>query len=374
MIVCLYGRSAAPFVDPVVAELQHAAARRNRPLEALAIEDLLRDGWPRRDVERVYVLPFEVPAARPAGLPPSTGALMRELFPAAAVINRPEVHDLCWDKLATVRRLLERGVPVPETLITNSPEEARDFVRRRDQAILKEPRSCAGQGHLVLFAGEGGDLGGETNGRRYVVELAPSPGGRRLDHGVLTVPPPYFLQRLVAGVGRHGVLTPGQILRAYVVDGRDVLWTERYRDRVRRPCDFIVSASLGARYRFLPAVSEEARKLAVRTVEALDVRIGAVDLIHVGGTIHVLEADTDGEHMIIDRSFKTLPEFRAVHDFDDYVVQALVAKEEPILRPPRPPSLEPPAPRRERVPPRRAGVRPRGRPAVGPRARRGPKS
>ena len=127
-------------------------------------------------------------------------------------------------------------------------------------------------------------------------------------------------------VGRHGALKPAQILRAYVVGGQVVFWTERYRDRIRRPSDFIISVAFGARYRFLPEVSDAAKTVARRAAEVLGVRVGAVDLIRTGGEgPYVLEVDTDGHHMMIDRSFKQLPEYRDVHDFDGYIAELLTA-------------------------------------------------
>jgi glutathione synthase/RimK-type ligase-like ATP-grasp enzyme len=257
--------------------------------------------------------------------------LIRVLFPRAEVTNAMAAHALCWDKLAAARRLLERGVAMPETLITMDPDEARDFVRHHDQAILKEPRACGGHGHVVLFADQGGTIAGEMPGRRYLVELALSGVGRTLRHGVLTCPPPFYLQRLVTDVGRGGVLRPAQILRAYVVDGQIAFWAERRRDKIRRPADFIISAAFGARYHFVRAVSDAAETLARRAAEALGVRIGAIDLIRAGEQgPFVLEADTDGQHLVVDRSFKQLPDYREVFDLDRMIADVLLAPEEEI--------------------------------------------
>jgi hypothetical protein len=324
-IACLYGRTAAAFVEPIVADIQRAAARRGQRVDALAVEDVVRDPERRSAVERLYVLPFDPPSDLPLDLPVEGGALVRALFPRATTANPATVHDLCWDKIATSRRLLDRGLPLPESLITNVPEEAAEFVRDQGQAVLKEPRSCGGEGHLIVFAGAEGSIVGEAHGRRYVVELQAAGIGRRVEHGILRVPPPFLLQRLMTNVGRGGLLLPAQILRAYLVDGQVLFWTERYRDRIRRPSDFVISVSHGARYRFLPAVSEEAKKIALRAAEALDVRIGVVDLVHAGERTYVLELDTDGHHMFIDRSFKHIPDFRPLYDFDDYIAESLVA-------------------------------------------------
>jgi glutathione synthase/RimK-type ligase-like ATP-grasp enzyme len=332
-IVCLYGATAAVFVEPVVADLQEAAARRRREIVALSIETALAAPLRWRNAARVYVLPFDLPPAVPEEPASSSARLLRSLFPKAEFLNAPATHELCWDKIATAERLLDRGVPMPATMITHRPDEARRFVLEHGHAVLKEPRSCGGHGHLVTFADEHGTIVGEAFGRRYAVEFEASGTGRRLEHGVLACPPPFYLQRLVAEVGHGGVLQPAQIVRAYVVDGRAVFWTERYRPRLRRPSDFIINVAFGARYRFLPEVGEAARTLALRAAEVLGVRIGAVDLIRSGSEgPYVLEVDTDGHHMLIDRSFKALPEFRSTYDLDDYIAEALLAPAPEPLR------------------------------------------
>jgi hypothetical protein len=287
-------------------------------------------------VERLYVLPFDVPPRLAPDVPLDPPQLLRALFPHADLVNAPAVHELCWDKLAMSHRLLDRGVPMPETLITSDPEEASEFVRRHQHAILKEPRSCGGHGHVVVLADQTGTIAGEVPGRRYAIDFEPSGIGRRLAHGVLSCPPPFYLQRLVTGIGRGGVLAPAQVLRAYVVDGQVVFWAERYRARLRRPADFIINAAFGAKYRFLPQVSDAAQTVARRAAEALGVHIGVVDLIRVGDDgPYVLEVDTDGYHMMIDRSFKQLPEYRDVYDFDRHIAERLLAP------PPPPPPKRP---------------------------------
>jgi glutathione synthase/RimK-type ligase-like ATP-grasp enzyme len=331
-IACLYGRTAAAFVEPIVADIQRAGARRKQRIDALAIEDVVHDAARRSAVERLYVLPFDPPRDLPVELPVAGSALVRALFPRATIANSTAVHDLCWDKIATARKLLDRGVPVPETLITNLPEEAAEFVREQGHAVLKEPRSCGGQGHWIVFPDDEGGIVAEARGRRCIIELEPAGIGRRLEHGILHVPPPFLLQRLMSNVGRGGLLVPAQILRAYLVDGQVMFWTERFRDRIRRPSDFVISVSQGAKYRFLRDVSEEAKKIALRAAEALDVRIGVVDLVHAGDHTYVLELDTDGHQMFIDRSFKQIPDFRDIYDFDDYIAESLVTEPTP---PPR---------------------------------------
>lgn len=326
MIVILYGAAAEPWVGPIAADIQRAAEASGGEIVALTLESALRARREWQSVRRLYVLPFDVPADLPQELPLDAAQLVKDLFPRAEVANGMAAHALCWDKLAAARRLLERGVAMPETLITMDPDEARDFVRHHDQAILKEPRACGGHGHVVLLADQGGTIAGEMPGRRYVVELALSGVGRQLRHGVLSCPPPFYLQRLVTDVGRAGVLRPAQILRAYVVDGQITFWAECRRDKIRRPADFIISTTFGAKYHFVRAVSDAAETMARRAADALGVRIGAIDLIRAGDQgPFVLEADTDGQHLVIDRSFKQLPDYRDVFDLDRMIADVLLA-------------------------------------------------
>jgi len=136
MIVCLYGQSAEPFVTPAVADLQRAAAARGGEITALAIEAAVHAPHPRPDVQRLYVLPFDVPPDLPRSLPMAAPQLIEALFPRAELVNAPPTHELCWDKIAMARRLLECGVPMPDSLVSADPEEAIDFVRHHGQATM----------------------------------------------------------------------------------------------------------------------------------------------------------------------------------------------------------------------------------------------
>jgi glutathione synthase/RimK-type ligase-like ATP-grasp enzyme len=327
MIVCLYGRSAAPFVEPVVLDLLRAAARQRVEILAVTLEGVIASPQRWRETETLYVLPFETPLDLPPELPATPAELVRELFPRATVVNSLVVHERCWDKLVTAQRLQDRGVPIPTTLLTSDPEEARAFIIEHGHAVLKEPRSCAGHGHVVVFCDGEGNVAGDAFGRRYLVDLQVTGPGRTISYGVLHYPPPFLLQRLIATPGRGGVLGAAQILRAYIVDRQLVFWTERYRTRIRRPSDFIISVAMGAKYRFLPGVSEEVKKIAMRAAEVLDVSIGAVDVIRSSSEgPAVLEVDTDGPNMMIDRSFKDMPDYRSPFDFDAFIAEAIIAQ------------------------------------------------
>ena len=312
-----------------MADLCAAAAAVGGEIYPLSIEAAVADHARCAAIHRLYVLPFDPPASDGAVSTPAT--LVRALFPRAEVVVSFAVQDLCWDKIATEQRLLDRGVPVPESLMSSDPDDVREFVRRHGFAIFKERFSCAGQGHVVVWY-EGDRLVGDCGSHQYVMELV-AEGARRLRGDRLIYPAPFYVQRLVADVGPRGV-TPGQVLRAYVVDHQIVFWTERYRERYLRPSDWIVNVSRGAKYRFVGSVSEEAKKIAMRTAEVIGMRIGVVDLIRTGSTgPYVLEADTDGCHMMIDRQFKYIPDYREYFDLDRYIAEALLV--EPELPPHR---------------------------------------
>ena len=329
MIACVYGRAFAPFVEPVARDIVTAASAAGGEVVAMTLEAATRDG-PRRDVHRLYVLPFDPPATT------SAAALIKDTFPKAELVTSFAVQELCWDKIATQELLLERGVPVPDTVITSEPADVYRFVQEHEFAILKERYGCGGHGHLVLWF-EDEQLVGDSGSHRYHLDLVTG-GTRRLNGERLTYPAPFYVQRLVADMGPRGI-APGQLLRAYVVDNQIALWTERYRDRYARPSDWIINVGLGAKYRFLHDTSEETKKIALRAAEVVGCRVGVVDIIRTGSSgPYVLEVDTDSYHMIIDRQFKSMPEYRDFFDLDRYVADALLL--EPTV-----PAARPRAPR-----------------------------
>ena len=324
MIACLYGRAFAPFVEPVVRDLSAAATAAGGEIQPLTIETALTDQARRAAVHRLYVLPFDPPPS--SQWPEAPAAMVRALFPRVDVPTSFAVQDLCWDKVATQERLLDRGVPVPETLMSADPDEVHAFVHAHGFAILKERFSCGGQGHIVIWF-DGDQLVGDGGSHQCRIELVTA-GDRRLYGDRLVYPGPFYVQRLVADVGPRSI-TPGQVLRAYIVDNQVVFWSERYRDRYQRPADWLINVGRGAKYRFVLNVSEEVRKVALRSAEVIGMRIGVVDIIRTGSQgPYVLEVDTDGYHMMIDRQFKEIPEYRDFFDLDRYIAEALLVEPE----------------------------------------------
>lgn len=319
MIACVYGSAATAFVEPTVRDLARAAAADGIELVGVPIGRIAAPhASAMEDVALVYVLPFDE-AVDPA-------EVFLRAFPKAHTVNATTAHEFSTDRVSLSERLLERGVPVPETLVTDSPEEARDFILQYEHAVLRDPRIRGHSSGYVVFCDADGTVVGETRDRRYVIELLASGLGRKLEHGVLAHPPPFFLQRMVTRVGRRGVLIPAQVLRAYVIDDRVPFWTETYRDRVRRPSDFLLTAETGAPRRFVQVVSSEADKLARRAAKAVGAPVAAVDIIRSDTGYVVLDVVTDGRYVMIDRSFKNIPEFREAFDLDRHIAAALVER------------------------------------------------
>ncbi len=322
MIVCLYGRPFLPVVDSALSDLADAMDEAGNKVVPVALEDALAQAQPLEEVATLYILPFDAPQ----GTEPAD--LISRIFPRAALVTSFAVQELCWDKIETTARLIERGVPVPETLITSNPSELLEFVKRHEYVVLKERGGCGGQGHLVVWR-DGQELHGDSGSHEYIIE--PVRGGRRvLEDRVMRYPGPFYAQRMV-GTVRSRRFEPGQTLRAYVIDNEVRFWTERYRDKYTRPSDWITDVHLGAKYRFVLNVSDEIRKTALRAAEAVGARIAAVDLIRTSAQgAMVLEVDTDSHHMMIDRQFKDIPEFREFFNLDWHIARALLRKTQPV--------------------------------------------
>jgi len=324
MIAVLYGRDFAPFVETTVHDICAAADEQGGEVRPLSIETAIDDPLLRGRVRRLYVLPFDPPVN--ARIPPRAEAIatfLKRLFPRVEIVNSLASHELCWDKLVTQERLVHRGVPVPDTLLTSEPAEVYEFVRQHELAILKARSGCGGQGHIVVWL-EDGRLVGDAGSHLYDLDLIASGRQRLLDRR-LAYPAPYYLQRLI-GDNLSAKFVPGQLLRAYVVDGQVAFWTERYRDHYRRPSDWIISVTRGAKYRFVLNVSEEAKKLALRAAEVVDARIAAVDILRSSAGMRVLEVDSDGYHMMVDRQFKTIPDYRDFFNLDRFIAESLLAE------------------------------------------------
>jgi len=364
-IACVYGEAFAPFLGDVLTDLGAGVLKSGGEF----LPQTADDAWRRRalapQVDAVYILPFDSP--QHLGAPADAEEFIAAAFHGAPPVVPFAVQELCWDKIATQERLLKQGVPTPTALVTDDFAEVRKFVREHRFAMLKEPRSCGGAGHFVLWIEDGAVV---ADCGSHLYRLEPRRGGRiELDGDRLYYPAPFYLQRLVGQHAKHDML-PAQVLRAFVVEREIYFWAERFREHYERPSDWIVNASRGARYRLLHAGSHEAQKVALRAAEALGMHTGVIDIVRApNGPPLVIEADVDSHHMYIDRSFKQLPEFRDFFDFDRYVSRSLVRR---LQAPPPEPERTKPAPRTTRpsaprpTPPRPASPPP---PSPWPRKR-----
>lgn len=314
MIACVFDSGSAAFVEPAVQDIARFAKTRGVDLIGVCID---RMAAPHSNVSQVYVLPFDAADAV------QSRAMLAQAFPSGQAANSLAAHELATDRIALGERLLERGVAIPEALVTDDPEEARAFIARCGHAVLRDVRSGRRGGSLVVVCGDDRVVAGESRGRRYVVELSAAVDRIQLQHGVLTYPPPYFAQRLITRVGRQGVLMPAPVQRAFVVDEDIPFWIEAYRDRARRPSDFLVDPAAGASRRFVQVVSDEAEKLVRRVSKVVGFAFGAVDIVRSDSGYVILDVVTDGRHGMIDRSFKALPEHRDAFDLDRHIALAL---------------------------------------------------
>jgi hypothetical protein len=331
-VAVVYSRVFAPWVEQIARDLVAHGAPLGGDIEAIVLEQLLSSYQFRDDIECLYVLPCTAPSGH------RVPELLRSRFPRAHVFVPFEVQDLCWNKIATQKRMLDRGIPTPETILSYDPEDVVNFVKQHTYAILKEPEGCAGTGHWVLWF-EGSTLMADNGWAAYRLCLG-GDGPSRIVGDELHRAPPYYVQRLVGTFQRPGFAI-GQVLRAYVIEGEVPFWGERYREHYRRPGDWILNVTRGARYQFVLAVSEETKTTALRAARAVGARVAAVDLVRTSASGPlVLEVNVDSYHMCIDRSFKDLPEFREYYDFDRYLARALLRAEETTgvrtLRPARP--------------------------------------
>ena len=285
---------------------RRAADARGGEIVALTIETARAGATgvaERRAVVRAAVRRAAAAAARSAA---RRRALIRALFPRAEVVNGMAAHELCWDKLAMAQRLLERGVADagdPDHQRSRGGARFRPPTRPGDPqgaALVRRPRP-----RRRVRRSTSGSIAGEVPGRRYVVELRcrPASAAARARRAEL----PAAVLPAAAGHRRRPQRRARSRRRSCAPTSstaRSCSGPSAIASSVRRPGDFIINATLrGEATAFCREVSDAAQTLARRAADALGVRIGAVDLIRAGDEgPYVLEADTDGHHMMIDRS------------------------------------------------------------------------
>lgn len=251
-------RLAAAFrlsgVDAVVIDLQACSLRLPDPrvyhggaplpaLDAAVVKKIgdTADGWTVR--ERINILR----QLEHAGVP---------------VLSAPDCLEVAVNRYRMTFELARRGLPVPETVITEDPVEAEAAVERFGVAVLKPLFSSKGRGIRRLEAG--GHL------RALLAQ-------RRLEEDG-----PFYLQRFV----KH----PGRDLGIAVLDGRCVgaYW------RVAPARAWMTTVHSGGRYEEADPPGE-AIEMAVEAASHFGLIFTGVDLIEApGGAWQVLEVSAFG--------------------------------------------------------------------------------
>ncbi|MDI3502123.1 MAG: hypothetical protein PWR13_654 [Archaeoglobi archaeon] len=159
------------------------------------------------------------------------------------VVNTPESIERCVDKMEATIRLFSAGIPVPETLVTESDEISEIFMRRAGKIIKKPVFGSRGEGIRILEKGERG-----------------------------------YLQRFL----EHG----GRDIRTFVI-GRKVLGAV-YRIKEGSP---VTNVARGGRTEICE-LDEELRKLSVLSARTLGAEICGVDIAEEGERRYVLEVNS----------------------------------------------------------------------------------
>ncbi|WP_162224182.1 ATP-grasp domain-containing protein [Halorussus salinus] len=176
-------------------------------------------------------------------------------FESRGIDVLPRLHNHYMQEMKPwqLERCANRGVPVPDTIFTNSPEEVRRFYERHDRVVYKPVSHGAPPNELT-----DDDL---TDQRLEKLATAP-----------------VQLQEFVRG----------DDLRLYVLDG-DVVGATRY---VSENFSFKLDQRESKAVDLEPAtVSEEVESAAIRAAEAVELQFGAVDVRRSDSEYAVLEVN-----------------------------------------------------------------------------------
>ena len=173
-----------------------------------------------------------------------------------AVMNSPRAIERCVDKFYTSAILQDAGLPTPETIVCERPEDAAAAFRELGDVIVKP-----------LFGSMG--LG--------MVRVADPETAYRVFRALEAIRAVYYLQRTI----EHG----GRDVRAFVVGDRILGAIERTAAGWR------TNVSRGAAARPIE-LSPECADLALRAARAVGADYAGVDLIPaLDGTVHVIEVN-----------------------------------------------------------------------------------
>ena len=245
-------------------ELQRAAAERGHEAVVLPYEGLVAtigpaSGLRSREIDLARadaVLARIIPSGSLEQIIFRVDALHRLEDRGVRVMNSPRAIERTVDKFWTSTLLEQCGIPTPETIVCDNPEEAMAAFRVLGDVILKP-----------LFGSMG--LG--------MVRITDEEMGFRVFRVIDQIRGVYYLQRTID----HG----GADIRAFVVGDRVMGAIERrapgWRTNLARGCT--------ARAVQLP---DELRTLAVRAAAAVGADYAGVDLLSdANGTFYVIEVN-----------------------------------------------------------------------------------
>lgn len=252
-----------------------------------------RTGWHTRELERaagerghrLTVLPYEGLVARVGARPglrsggtelDSADAVLARIIPSGSleqiifrvdalhrledrgirVVNSPRAIERTVDKFWTSALLEQCGIPTPETVVCDDPEEAISAFRSLGDVIVKPLFGSMGLG-MVRISDE---------------EIA-----FRVFRTLEQIRAVYYLQRTVEHDGKD--------LRAFVLDGRVIGAIERCSSEWR------TNLARGGTARRI-SLSDELAALAVRAAASVGAEYAGVDLLPArDGTTYVLEVN-----------------------------------------------------------------------------------
>ena len=237
------------------------------------------------------------------------------------IVNSVQAQEIATNKIRTSEILLGQDIPTPDTLISDSYEDLVSFVREHgDLAVLKSIDGCGGDNHFILRYSQGA-LYASIEDRVYPLSFGATTSFRDGEsRRGLEIAPPHYAQAFISLDGEKN----NMVYRTYIIGTEIPFGTMRVKDGVERAEDSIINIAKGARYEFMDGIPEEMIEITLRTADALGLEIGAIDLVSDGKNYYVLEANCDGYRMLIDRKFKSHPEFKPAFDLDRYITKRLI--------------------------------------------------
>ena len=245
-------------------ELERAAAERGHQLTVLPYEGLVArigpaPGLRSRNTELDYVdvvLARIIPAGSLEQIIFRVDALHRLEDRGTRVVNSPRAIERTVDKFWTSTLLDQCGIPTPETVVCDDPEEAVAAYRTLGDVIVKP-----------LFGSMG--LG--------MVRVSDEEMAFRVFRTIEQIRGVYYIQRTVDHDGTD--------IRAFVLGGRVIAAIER------RAAGWRTNLARGGAARTL-SLSEQLSALAVRAAAAVGADYAGVDLVTGrDGTTYVLEVN-----------------------------------------------------------------------------------